>query len=253
MAFFKSRAPSSSSAESHQDDPQSLDSLRKQARHRLIGATVLVVIAVLGFPLVFDTKPRELAADIRIDMPDKDSLRPSQPPTVASPDKLNDKVPLSQAVNANEQVVGDDNQSSNPSAVTSTSPDKTPAETRPADIQPKAEPAKKTPVNADAASSDKPAPANVPADSTNTAKPTSSQAATERFIVQFGAFSDEAKVKDIRSKLEKSGVKTYIHVAQTPEGKRTRVRAGPFATREEAQKIITKTKSLQLNAVVLTL
>jgi hypothetical protein len=31
------------------------------------------------------------------------------------------------------------------------------------------------------------------------------------------------------------------------------VRAGPFATREEAQKIINKTKSLQLSAVVLTL
>jgi len=75
----------------------------------------------------------------------------------------------------------------------------------------------------------------------------------ERFIVQFGAFSDEAKVKEVRSKLEKSGVKTYVHVAQTPEGKRTRVRAGPFASREEAQKIITKTKSLSLNAVVLTL
>ena len=104
MAFFKSRASTSSPAESNKDDAQSMDSLRKQARHRLIGATVLVVIAVVGFPLVFDTKPRDMAADIRIDMPDRDAVRPSQPPSVAIPDELvNAKVPLSEAVSGNEQ------------------------------------------------------------------------------------------------------------------------------------------------------
>jgi len=243
MAFFKSRAPSPSQAESAKDDAQSMDSLRKQARHRLIGATVLVVIAVLGFPLVFDTKPRDLASDIRIDMPDRDAVRPSQPPTVAIPDKLdNAKVSLSEAVSANEQVVVDDNKKTaapavNPPSEPSSSDTKV-TETKSTETKPKAEAAKTAPA---------------PADATASAKPAAKEAVAERFIVQFGAFSDEAKVKEVRSKLEKSGVKTYVHVAQTPEGKRTRVRAGPFASREEAQKIITKTKSLSLNAVVLTL
>ena len=78
MAFFKSRAQTASHSESVKDDAQSLDSLRKQARHRLIGATVLVLIAVLGFPVVFDTKPREISADIRIDMPQRESVSPTQ-------------------------------------------------------------------------------------------------------------------------------------------------------------------------------
>lgn len=238
MAFFKSRAPNPSPADSNQDDAQSMDSLRKQARHRLIGATVLVVIAVLGFPLVFDTKPRDLATDIRIDMPDRDSVRPSQPPAVAIPDKLEAKVPVSEAINANEQVVGEDSKKSNPTAVTSTAVDKTVADAKSTETQSKSE-------------STKTAPA--PADTVSAAKPVAKEPVAERFIVQFGAFTDEAKVKDIRSKLEKAGVKTYVHIAQTTDGKRTRVRAGPFATRDEAQKIITKTKSLQLNAVVLTL
>ena len=238
MAFFKSRAPSPSQAESAKDDAQSMDSLRKQARHRLIGATVLVVIAVLGFPLVFDTKPRDLASDIRIDMPDRDAVRPSQPPTVAIPDKLdNAKVPLSEAVSANEQVVVDDNKKTVAPAVNPPS-ESSSSDTKSSETKPKAEAAKTAPA---------------PADATASAKPAAKEAVAERFIVQFGAFSDEAKVKEVRSKLEKSGVKTYVHVAQTPEGKRTRVRAGPFASREEAQKIITKTKSLSLNAVVLTL
>lgn len=238
MAFFKSRVPNPSPADANQDDAQSMDSLRKQARHRLIGATVLVVIAVLGFPLVFDTKPRDLAADIRIDMPERDSVRPSQPPTVAIPDKFEAKVPVSEAINANEQVVGEDSKKSNPSAVTSTASDKAVTDAKSTETQPKSEAAKTTPV---------------PADTASAAKPVAKEAVAERYIVQFGAFTDEAKVKDIRSKLEKAGVKTYVHIAQTSDGKRTRVRAGPFATRDEAQKIITKTKSLQLNAVVLTL
>lgn len=83
MAFFKSRSSGNASADDKNADvaAQSLDTLRRQARHRLIGATVLVLLAVIGFPLVFDTKPREVAADIRIDMPDKDAVRSSQAPT----------------------------------------------------------------------------------------------------------------------------------------------------------------------------
>ncbi|MFM7802280.1 MAG: SPOR domain-containing protein, partial [Limnohabitans sp.] len=235
------------------DDTQNMDSLRKQARHRLMGATVLVVIAVLGFPLVFDTKPRDLAVDIRIDMPDKDSVRPSQPPTIAIPDKFDEKAPILQSDNVDEQVAGKDNQSSNPAALTSASADKTVGEKMPTNVQPKADPAHKTPAVADPTSTAKPASAPESEEVISTAKSSSKQATPERFIVQFGAFSDEEKVKEIRSKLEKSGIKTYIHIAQTNEGKRTRVRAGPFATREEAQKIINRTKSLPLNAVVLTL
>ena len=98
MAFFKSRTKSNSSAESANDDAQSMDSLRKQARHRLIGATVLVLIAVVGFPIVFDTKPRDIASDIRIDMPERDAVKSSQPPQAPVPDKAAlTQLPVSEA------------------------------------------------------------------------------------------------------------------------------------------------------------
>jgi DedD protein len=90
----------------------------------------------------------------------------------------------------------------------------------------------------------------------NTTKPDTDAGKTDdapRFIVQVGAFSDEAKVKEVRAKLEKAGFKTYVHVAQTKDGKRTRVRIGPFASKEEAQKTVNKIKPLQLSAAVLTL
>ena len=109
MAFFKSRTKSNSSAESVNHDAQSMDSLRKQARHRLIGATVLVFIAVVGFPIVFDTKPRDIASDIRIDMPERDAVKPSQPPLAPVPDKAALTQPsVSEAVSGNEQLVQQD-------------------------------------------------------------------------------------------------------------------------------------------------
>jgi DedD protein len=48
-------------------------------------------------------------------------------------------------------------------------------------------------------------------------------------------------------------MKTYVHVAETPEGRRIRVRAGPFVTRAEAEKAAAKIKSLGLSVAILTL
>jgi DedD protein len=78
-------------------------------------------------------------------------------------------------------------------------------------------------------------------------------AAAARFIVQVGAFAETDAAQAARLKLERAGLKTYTHVAQTPEGKRTRVRLGPFATRAEAEKAAAKAKGLGLAAAILTL
>ena len=224
MAFFKSRSKSSASAEDRApetEETQSMDVLRQRARHRLIGATVLVLVAVIGFPLVFDTKPREVASDIRIEMPDRDAVRPSQAPSTpvlaAKPPVPDDvKLPASQAPEPapKEEVVVE--------------PSK-PVETKLAD-------AKKPEVK----------------DAKEEAKPKADPAAP-RFVVQVGAFTDEAKAREVRSKLEKAGFKTYVHVAQTKDGKRTRVRLGPFDTKAEAEKTVKKIKALNITATVLTL
>lgn len=222
MAFFKSRSSGNASADDKNADvaAQSLDTLRRQARHRLIGATVLVLLAVIGFPLVFDTKPREVAADIRIDMPDKDAVRSSQAPTPP------------------------------PSAVPVPVPDaELPIEPKAAEVAPKpvVPPSVMPDKSQQAAAKEEEVPSKP---EVNSAK---SGETAPRFIVQVGAFADESKSKEVRSKLEKAGIKTYTHIAQTKEGKRIRVRVGPFASKEEAQKTVDKIKSLQLSASVLTI
>jgi DedD protein len=72
-------------------------------------------------------------------------------------------------------------------------------------------------------------------------------------VVQVGAFLDDAKVREARSKVEKLGMKTYTQPVDTPTGKRIRVRVGPYATKAEADRIAAKIKGDGLQAVVLAL
>ncbi len=88
---------------------------------------------------------------------------------------------------------------------------------------------------------------------TNATSSSSAAAADDRFVVQVGAFADPAKAREARLKLERAGLKTYTHVAETKEGPRIRVRVGPFPTRAEADKAAQKVKGLDLPAAILTL
>jgi DedD protein len=75
----------------------------------------------------------------------------------------------------------------------------------------------------------------------------------ERIVVQVGAFAEVERAREARLKLERAGLKTYTHVAETPQGRRIRVRMGPFATRVEADKAAARAKALGLPAALLWL
>ncbi|WP_269632667.1 SPOR domain-containing protein [Pelomonas sp. BJYL3] len=74
-----------------------------------------------------------------------------------------------------------------------------------------------------------------------------------RFIVQVGAFAEAKAAQDVRGKVEKLGLKTYTQAIETPDGKRIRVRVGPFASREEADRAAAKLRGGGLSGTVLTL
>lgn len=84
MAFFKFRWPGSkeeaeqpsSRRSSRNAQGDSVELLRRRARHRLIGAAVLVLLGVVGFPLLFDTQPRPIAVDVPIEIPDRNQVAP---------------------------------------------------------------------------------------------------------------------------------------------------------------------------------
>jgi DedD protein len=74
-----------------------------------------------------------------------------------------------------------------------------------------------------------------------------------RFVVQIGAYADAAKAQEARIKLEKAGLKTYTQVVEPKEGKRIRVRVGPFESKAAADKAAEKIRRLDLPAAILEL
>ena len=239
MAFFKFRS-SDSEAQPPASAGESLDLLRQRARQRLVGAAALVLAGVIGFPLVFDTQPRPVALDIPIDIPDKVKAKTIviAPPTVAPADVVlapgpaepEAVVPPAAAIEAaidTEVVLS----TSKPVDKTVDKPQDKPEDNAADATQSTADEAKKTRALLEAAAASTGA----------------------RFVVQAGAFADAAAAKDARAKLERAGMKTYTHVADTKDGKRTRVRVGPVASLAEADKLAERIKKLDLPAQVLAL
>jgi DedD protein len=74
----------------------------------------------------------------------------------------------------------------------------------------------------------------------------------EEFVVQLGAFSDATKAKNQQRSLESNGIKkAYTEMIKNENIEVTRVRVGPFSTREAAEKEQKKLKELGVNGVVI--
>jgi DedD protein len=264
MAFFKFRLPGQTTSESQGNTSntpaESVDAMRRRARHRLIGASVLVVLGVIGFPLLFDTQPRPVSVDIAVDIPDRATAKPLVDTSTPKP------LSASAGLDAKEEVVPDTKAEAKPEPKAQAKVDVKPeavvaaaaGAAAVAAVVPKAE-AKPEPAKVDNKPAAKPEvkTADVKADAKPDAKPATKPADTKdtgaRFVVQAGTFSEDGKLRETRSKLEKAGITTYTQVIESKEGRRVRVRVGPFTNRDEADKVARKIKQLQLQPQVLTL
>ena len=72
LSIFK-RTSDPAAAPPAVDAGDAVKQARTRARRRLIGAVVLLVIGVIGFPLVFETRPRPVPVDIPIEIPRQDN------------------------------------------------------------------------------------------------------------------------------------------------------------------------------------
>ncbi|MFC6283549.1 MULTISPECIES: SPOR domain-containing protein [Polaromonas] len=259
MPFFNFRragsAPAANAASATQ--PESVEVIRKRAKHRLIGAAVLVLAGVVGFPLLFDTQPRPIAVDIPIEIPGKNAVKPLMMPAkqdasapVPAPAVAVAPVPAPAAPATPEKVAAASSLSSKEEILTEKVAQAPVQPAQPA-IKTEAKPAPK-PEPRPAAAVDDGARAKALLNGQAVAAPAPA-AAEGRMVVQVGAFADVAKAREARLKLEKAGLKTYTQVAETKDGKRIRVRVGPFATKADAEKAASKIKTLDLPAAILTL
>jgi DedD protein len=81
------------------------------------------------------------------------------------------------------------------------------------------------------------------------AKPAAA-APAERFAVQVAALSSPAAAKELAGRLKKGGFGAYVEAVSTAEGTLHRVRVGPFAGRDEAQRAAEKVKAAGHKATV---
>lgn len=275
MPFFNFRRSTTSQAA----PPESLEALRRRAKHRLMGSIVLVLAGVVGFPLLFDTQPRPVAVDIPIEIPGKTTSRPlatppapvvpNAPVATAQPAKPaasntstkvsgGEKVAAAASLTPEEEII----QSKPAVARTVIADDAPKKEAKPepkvvAKVEPKPVPKPEVKPEAKPSASEEAARARAllngeAASAKANAMPDSAEA-NGRLVVQVGAFADVLKAREARAKLEAAGLKTYTQVAETKDGQRIRVRVGPFASRADADKAAGKIKTLGLPAAVLTL
>jgi DedD protein len=80
------------------------------------------------------------------------------------------------------------------------------------------------------------------------AKPAS---ATVRYVIQVGAFAEATAVRETRQRIDKLGLRSTQQDVEVQGGRRTRVRLGPFATREEADRAAARLRAAGLNATLL--
>ena len=256
---------SGSQGNSSASQPPSIEVVRRRARHRLIGAAVLVLLGVLGFPLLFDTEPRPVSGDVPIEIPARGEVsslakaptekgqadttaKASPAPAVAASKTASAEVTAKDSLDDREVV---EEAVAKPAPVVKTPPkDTANAAAEKAKLAEKEAQAAAA-AKAKAAKAAEAARAEALLENKDAAAPAA--AGNQRLVIQVGAFAEPKSAHEARMKLERAGFKTYTHVAETPSGKLIRVRVGPYPTRAEADKMAAKVQTLGLPARILSL
>lgn len=199
--------------------------LKKRARRRLVGAIVLVTAVAVVLPMVLDSEPRPSGQSINIQIPSPDAGVLSAKPEPLKPADVSAPVAAeTPKAEVKAETKAEVKPEPGPQAVAEPKP-----EPKPAPITKAEAPAK--PKDAPKAKAGEPAKSG-------------------SYVIQVAALSDAARAKELQAKIAAGGMKAYTEVVQTAKGPVTRVRVGPYASREAAEKARPQLQKLQLDGKV---
>ncbi|MDQ5915385.1 MAG: DedD protein [Pseudomonadota bacterium] len=243
--------------------------LKKRARRRLVGAIALAVLAAVVLPMVMDQTPQMPVQDVQIRIPGQDQVPAFQPKALAGKGQ---EAPAAKAATPEKPVVAapSEKEVAKPAEKSAEKPVEKTSEksaekpTEKTAAKPDKKSAEKTPEKAPASNEKDPKAATKNGDDSQRAaailsgKPAaepsaaakSGAAATGEYVILIGAFANPANVKQLQGKLGELNIKVYTETLDSPQGKKTRVRAGPFASRDAADKALEKMKRIGVNGVV---
>ncbi|WP_075259125.1 SPOR domain-containing protein [Herbaspirillum camelliae] len=255
---------------------------KKRARRRLIGAVALALAVVIVLPMILDSEPKPLNDDIAIQIPSKD-----QPASGAAQPAANAAKQAS--LDQKEEIVEPASIAPEPATAPATAaapaqpaaapveavapkvvekPVEKPAEKpvdkpvpkieekKPVVVEHREEPKKeaaKPKASAPSAHDDSArALAILEGKSGAAAAPAEKKPAASggKFVIQVAALATQDKVNELRNKLSAAGIHSYTQKIATQAGDRTRIRVGPFSSREEAERMGGRIKKLGLNATI---
>ena len=183
--------------------PASEDDLKRRARRRLIGAVALTLVAVIVLPLMLEDEPPP-AAQLEVHMPMSDKT-PDFVPITPAPAPVTVTPPVAPAP---------------PSVAVSPRPPEPAAEVPPKKV------AVEKPKPVAVAEVKKPSKPTLPLKE----EPETAVEKSSAFVVQLGAFSDASKTEDLKQQVDQLGLSSYTDKS----GELTRLRVGPFTSREAA-------------------
>ena len=206
------------------DDPVlTEDPEHQRARHRLIGAAVLVLVAIIVLPRVLDSKPKTVSNDIAVTI--VSSLPAAAPPPSAEPKSEQAKPATTPALPAAAAPA--------PVAPIASAPAK-PLASSPAD---------KTMGLAAGEEVVVAAKSNANGSASTNANPS----ASGKFVIQIGAFASEERANGWIAKLKEQKIPNYVLNRTGADGsKLLALRAGPFPDRETAEVAEKKIKAMGL-------
>jgi DedD protein len=195
------------------EDPE-----QQRARHRLIGASVLVLIAVVGLPRILDNKPKSVNNDIAVNI-----VTSLPTPNVALP-AIEEKVKPASTTQAPEK---------DKETLQAKIESKSTAETKP------------NPIGLAAGEEVVAMPsANIKSKTEELPK----KVGTGKFVIQIGAFASEERANGWITKLKDQKIPNYVLNKTGTDGAKLYVlRAGPFTDKDAAEAAEKKVKAMGLS------
>jgi DedD protein len=216
------------------EDPE-----QQRARHRLIGAAVLVLIAVVGLPRILDSRPKTAPNDIAVNIVTSlpipgTEFKPDTKAEAKSDEKAKseaDAPKVTAAVSAPNQSQAADTKSE-PKAE--------------AKVTPSASTQNKTPALGLAAGEEVVAASNAKPKVDDASKATAANG-TGKYVIQIGAFASESNVNALVARLKNQKIPSYVLNKTGADGNKIfLVRAGPYTDKDAAEAAEKKIKAMGL-------
>ena len=235
---------------------------KKRARHRLIGAIALCLLAAIVVPLLLESEPARPVNDIPIAIPSKDtplpprSAAPSAPaaPAAAPAPRAEAEAGRSGAVARGtiEPAAPAEARGGAPKVDAAKAPEAVVPDAKAAD-------GKGADAKAGDAKAAAPRPADPKAAKAEPAKDEIQQLAEARmrgetvgrYLLQVGAFGAESSASAAVGRVQAAGLRAYTERVKTDRGERIRVRVGPFPSREAAERARQTLKAAGIEAAMI--